>query len=358
MCGCCANVFPFSLFRRKRTKGSVEEDAGSAQVARRPSWERNPVVTPQVDGRSSRNDNSITTRSNIKQEMLSKELYDTQPSENDSAEPLVEEQHPSRVYEREPRKTNDVPDDVQPTDLIQDTEKLPRKMDDVQPLDANPPIEVQDGVQLSEAPHNEEPQVTIRFPDGKQEIPKMEGKVLEMAIVPENPLDVREQEPRKRVNEQQEPSLVEDRDDTSVVNSDILDIHQERESTIPHAEEPQVITQFPDSKQEIQKMEGKTPEIPIVPVDPLDVREQQPRKRVSEQQEPPLEDRDDTSVVDSGIVDIHQEPESTIPHAKEPRVVTHFQTASRRFRKWRERHQRYPSFQWTLLMSASTNRGG
>ena len=83
--------------------------------------------------------------SKVDEEMLPKNSYDIQPSDGDREGHLIKEQN--SIYERQPRKTNKVPD-------TQDMDKQPRKKDNVQPLDVNqqrpPPMEAQDGVQLPE----------------------------------------------------------------------------------------------------------------------------------------------------------------------------------------------------------------
>ncbi|KAF8552291.1 hypothetical protein OG21DRAFT_154306 [Imleria badia] len=162
---------------------------------------------------------------------LTEKSHDIQPFENDRDG--VKERHCK--YETQPRKT----DDVQAPVAIQDTEEQPKRKDDVQPLDVNASMEAQDGVQLSKVLQDEEPQVTIQCPDGKQEIQKMEGNRPEMAwdiqpsgIAPENLLDDM-REPRKRVatldDEQEEPSLVEDD-----IPRNFYPHREELESTIPY----------------------------------------------------------------------------------------------------------------------------
>ena len=82
-----------------------------------------------------------TQRSDIKQEMFPKSSSDIQPSYGDREVRLIKEQH--SVYEKQPRKMNEVLDDVSPPVLTQDTEKQPRKMYEV-PDDVSPPILTQD----------------------------------------------------------------------------------------------------------------------------------------------------------------------------------------------------------------------
>jgi len=141
-----------------------------------------------------------TQRSDAKQEMLPENSCDVQLPEGDLEGLLKKEQH---SYERQSRKTNEVPDHVRPPVLTQDTEQQPRKKDGVQPLDDNqqrpPTMEVQDGVQHSEVNHHEEPEATIQSPDGKTS--QVLGDVQSSNTVPENPPDVmHEQQPRKKID--------------------------------------------------------------------------------------------------------------------------------------------------------------
>ena len=171
-----------------------------------------------------------TRRSDIKEEMFPKNSSDIQPSDGDREVLLMKEQH--SVYEKQPRKMNEIPDDVSPPVVTQDTEKQPRKMnevpddvsppvltqdtekqprrkDSVQPLDVDqqrpPPREAQDGAQLLEVIHHEEPEATLQSPGGKREISEREGKTPKVgvgvqlsSIVP--PGVIVEQQPRKKID--------------------------------------------------------------------------------------------------------------------------------------------------------------
>jgi hypothetical protein len=142
--------------------------------------------------------------------MLPENSYDIQPSDGDREGLLIKDQH--SIHEKQPRKIGEIPDDVRPPVLTQDTEKQPRKKDDAQPLDVNqqrpPPTEARDGAQLPKVIHHEEPEATIQSPGGKREISEMEGQTPEVGvdvqlsnIVPENPSGViYEQQPRKKID--------------------------------------------------------------------------------------------------------------------------------------------------------------
>jgi hypothetical protein len=115
----------------------------------------------------------VVQPSNVVEEMLPENSYDIQPSDGNREGLLIKEQH--SIYGRQPRKKiYEVPDDVRPPVLAQDTEKPSRKKDGVQPLDVNQqrplPMEAQDSVQLSEVIRHEEPGATIQSLDGKREI--------------------------------------------------------------------------------------------------------------------------------------------------------------------------------------------
>ena len=154
--------------------------------------------------------------SNVDDELSPENSYDIQPSDGDREGLLIKEQY--STSERQPRKINEVPDDVSPPVLTQDTEKQPRRKDNVQPLDANqqrpPTMEAQDGVQLLEVIHHEEPEATLQSPGGKRGISEMEGKTPEVgvdvqlsSIVPENPPGVMpEQQPRKKPLDDVQPA--------------------------------------------------------------------------------------------------------------------------------------------------------
>jgi hypothetical protein len=202
-CGCLCGLFPFSLFRRKRPRSSSGVSVGSQQVTGRPSRksrlevscgftiDQTPTLngpdigsqTPHADERSSNNEaaNSAITL-HVGQETLGKEdgvvegdtqlpyvdqeklqileelQKDVQPSKVDDKilpensndiqpfdadqEGLLIKEHYS-MYERQPRKINEVSDEVHPPVLTQDTEKQLRKINEV-PDDGRPPVLTQD----------------------------------------------------------------------------------------------------------------------------------------------------------------------------------------------------------------------
>ena len=277
-----------------------------------------------------------TQRSDIKQEMSAKNSYDIQPADLEGLP--IGEQH--SVHERQPRKINEVPDDVGSPVLNQDTEKLPRKKDGVQPLDVNvlrpPPMDAQDGDQLSEVVHHEEPQGNTQLSYVDQE---------KRAIREEVQKDVQSSHlsERNSLTERSEPEdathhpgtkqeiLAENSCDTQPFNVDLEGLpikgqhsvyeRQPRKiqlSEVIHHEdpEPETTTQSPD---------GKTPEVlgdaqssNIVPESPPDVtHEQQPRKKIDkpeddDQDESPLvEAQDDTQT--SGVVQEIEVAESIRP---------------------------------------------
>ena len=144
---------------------------------------------------------------NVDDEMLPENSYDIQPSDGDREGLLIKEQYSTSG--RQPRKINEVPDDVSPPVLTQDTDKQPRRKDSVQPLDVNqqrpPTMEAQDGVQLPKVIHYEESEATLQSPGGKREISEREGKTPKVgvgvqlsSIVP--PGVIVEQQPRKKID--------------------------------------------------------------------------------------------------------------------------------------------------------------
>jgi hypothetical protein len=153
---------------------------------------------------------------------------------------------------KQPRKIDEVPDDIRPPVLTQDTKKQPRKKDDVQPLDVNqqrpPPMEAQDGVQLQEVIHHEEPEATIQSPDDKREISEMEGKTPEVGvdvqpsnIVLENlPGLIHEQQPRKKIDK-----LLDD--DQEELESAILSQDDNQETLETKRKAPEVAESFQPS---------------------------------------------------------------------------------------------------------------
>ena len=152
-----------------------------------------------------------TQRSDIKQEMSAKNSYDIQPADLEGLP--IGEQH--SVHERQPRKINEVPDDVGSPVLNQDTEKLPRKKDGVQPLDINvlrpPPMDAQDGDQLSEVVHHEEPQGNTQLSYVDQE--------------------------KRAIREE--------------VQKDVQSSHRSQRNSLTEKSEPEDATQHPGTKKEI-----------------------------------------------------------------------------------------------------------
>jgi hypothetical protein len=116
---------------------------------------------------------TIRSPGNVYVEMLPENSYDVLPSDSDW----------DSIHEKRPRKINEVPDDIHPPVLTQDTEKQPRKKDGIQPLGVNqqrpPPMKARDRVQLPKVVHHEEPGATIRSP----------GNVY-VEMLPENSYDV------------------------------------------------------------------------------------------------------------------------------------------------------------------------
>ena len=277
-----------------------------------------------------------------------------QPRRKDDVQPLdVAQQRPSpmkddvqlsgAIHHEEPEATIQSPDGKQETSETKEKtpdvggiqrsnivpenlpdvmyEQQPRKID--KPLDDNeeklPLVGAQDGGQLSEVVHHEEPEPTIQSPDGKQEISETKEKTPDVGgiqrsnIVPENIPDVvHEQQPRKinkplDDNEEKLP-LVGAQDGGQL-------------SEVIHHDEPEPTIQSPDGKQEISETKEKTPDVGdiqrsnIVPGNlPGVMYEQQPRKI----DKPLDDDQGKTPPVGAQgdiqeIVDIHQEePESPI----------------------------------------------
>ena len=248
MRGRLCDLFSFSPFHGKQPRSSSGASEGSQQVERHPSWENhfkvscgftidqiltlngpdigfltqhagerwsnNEATTLHVDQETSRKEDGVVeggTRlsyvdqeklriqeefqkdvlpSNVDKEILPENSYDIQPSDGDQGL-LIKEQHSIYTYEKQPRKINELPDDVSSPLFTQDTEKQPRK---------------KDGVQLPEVTHGQDPEVAIHIqsPDDNRGISKLEGKTPEVDVqpsntVPDNPPGVMtEQQLRKK----------------------------------------------------------------------------------------------------------------------------------------------------------------
>jgi hypothetical protein len=149
--------------------------------------------------------------SKVEDEILPKNSSDIRPSAADREGLLIEE--PSSMYERQPRKINEVPDDVRPPVPTQDTEKQPRKINEV-PDDGRPPVFTQD-TEKQPRKINEIPD-DVRFPVLAQDTERQPRKINDV------PDDVRppvltqdtEKQPRKKdgvhpldVNQQRPPPM-------------------------------------------------------------------------------------------------------------------------------------------------------